>query len=613
MAGDSEQSIDEQISELWRVVGIFERATGAKINKDKTEGLAVGALRQRQLREEDLPHSDLIGWIEEGKYTKVLGAPLGNDFDVNEYWNKIYQTFIKRLASWRHRIPCMVPESRVPILASLCLSLFWYQAQTLCPSQALGSQIKRDAGYFIFNRRPKFGTDEDGGNTRGVNGATGEDSERKHRKWLAAETMTRSKQHGGLGITNWDAQVGAMQAQWVIRYLSPQERPWRPLLDYYFLPEAGPRGRFELLSTLPLSPILARMTPGSIPTSDPNHPNLSIRARKLASHPILKFWRAAFAQFRRLQWEEEENRLDSHGLADSMFDSPYLKPPDNVKFVKYWKTACGIHHYRDMINPSTGDFYTPLELHRSITGSTRTRNEFPKLYKGMTIEIARAEFNALVTHVGAYVQSQARPFLTDEPSWEPKIGEIVGWIEVSSDASAGIKRARNTNNETETTRYGKVLKFEKETSTVNVLPMRINHYGHAVTIVPDHDVTNPDAIQKTIDEDLPIDLHLRDIRSTVSLKDRIWGLADCTDLDPLNTRLPEIPGIAPAIPFARVKVSDIAKRLSHSRSKTPRAQTTWPSKLGFNTTESSPLTGTNSSKTCSLDSFSPEIAMYYTN
>ena len=86
-------------------------------------------------------------------------------------------------------------------------------------------------------------------------------------------------------------------------------------------------------------------------------------------------------------------------LAESFFDSPVFPPPKGVKYVKYWKQACGIHHFKDIINPESGDFYTPLELHKANTGSTHTRALLPKLYKGMVWENTLAEFDALIAHV----------------------------------------------------------------------------------------------------------------------------------------------------------------------------------------------------------------------
>ena len=38
----------------------------------------------------------------------------------------------------------------------MCLSLFFYQCQTRCPSQELGTKLRRDIEYFIFKRKPQL-------------------------------------------------------------------------------------------------------------------------------------------------------------------------------------------------------------------------------------------------------------------------------------------------------------------------------------------------------------------------------------------------------------------------------------------------------------------------
>ena len=589
---------NEQLAALWRVLTVFEEATGALINKTKTEGLAVGALRQHQLDGHDLPQKSVIGWLDEGTHTKILGAPLGNGFDENDYWQKIYIKFTERISSWRHRTPGVVPEARVSLLYSMCLSLFFYQCQTRCPSQELGTKLRRDIEYFIFKKKPNFNSDAD-------------DGEKSYRKWLAKETMHSKKQHGGLGVPNWDAQVGALQAMWVVRYIGPANQPWRPLLDYYLLHRSGPRGRLESFSTVPLATLLARLTPMDLPNpSNPSKPITNLKARKAASHPILKFWRAALVQFRHLKWAEETDRTGSHVLAESIFDSPTCSPPPNVVNVRYWKQACGLHSFRDLINPETGAFYTPLELHQSITGSSRTRRPFPKFYKGMDAATAAAEYKAIIDHADQRTASEAKPYLTSNPAWSPEPDEIVGWTSISPNpALAASSSARDTNRQLETEHYGKVISFDAATLSVQLLPQTIGVHGTPVTITPKDTPTNPLSIDDMTRDELPITIHLSELRQVLTFKGKIWGIAEHTDVHPTETHLPAIPGVCPAVPLAKVAVRDIARRLSHRTAATPRAQKTWPEKLGYCTAATAySSTGTSCTRTPSTRSRSRATA-----
>ena len=134
------------------------------------------------------------------------------------------------------------------------------------------------------------------------------------------------KQRGGLDVPNWDAQVGALQAMWVVRYIAPANQPWRPLLDYYLIHRSGPRGRLESFSTVPLATLLARLTPMDLPNpSNPSKPITNLKASKAASHPILKFWRAALVQFRHLKWAEEGDATASARMSSPSPSS--TRPP----------------------------------------------------------------------------------------------------------------------------------------------------------------------------------------------------------------------------------------------------------------------------------------------
>ena len=382
-------------------------------------------------------------------------------------------------------------------------------------------------------------------------------------------------------MPDWNAQVGALQAQWVIRYLSPSSTPWHHLLDYYLLPQAGPRGRLEVLSKLNRNPYRNRLTPDSLPNpQDPNSPITSMRARKANSHPILKFWRSALTHFQDLEWTETRQRTGASTLSHSIFDSLTHPPPSNVTHVNYWKNACGLHHYRDVINPHTGDFYTALELHRSITGSLRTRNQLPKLHKGMTLPIALAELDAIKQHIGTINRDEAAPFLANL-TWTPAAGDIIGWTELQD--KAGVKRSmnRNTLNFDEHIRYGKVVSIDTSTSSARILPVRINHFGTPVPITPTDKATTPQLIQQAIDNTLPIVISLKDLRPTIGHKRRVWGLQEELDLHPTELKLAEIPELYPAVAFHKIRVSDIAKRLSSRKSRNPSAQLRWSSKLGL--------------------------------
>ena len=64
-----------EIAPALRAVAFWGEATGMRENTKKREGLALGKFRGRNLGRG-------IKWVEEGKWAKSLGAPIGNDLDA---------------------------------------------------------------------------------------------------------------------------------------------------------------------------------------------------------------------------------------------------------------------------------------------------------------------------------------------------------------------------------------------------------------------------------------------------------------------------------------------------------------------------------------------------
>ena len=62
-----------------RAVAFWGEATGMRENEKKREGLALGKLRGRNLGR------GIKMVVDEGKWAKSLGAPIGNELDVDKW------------------------------------------------------------------------------------------------------------------------------------------------------------------------------------------------------------------------------------------------------------------------------------------------------------------------------------------------------------------------------------------------------------------------------------------------------------------------------------------------------------------------------------------------
>ena len=86
-----------QLNAMWRLLEIWERATGMKLNRSKTEGIALGKLKGRAARG---PAAEGITWIPPGGFTISLGIPIGTDLDTSIFFEAKYLKCKALLANW---------------------------------------------------------------------------------------------------------------------------------------------------------------------------------------------------------------------------------------------------------------------------------------------------------------------------------------------------------------------------------------------------------------------------------------------------------------------------------------------------------------------------------
>ena len=86
-----------QLPRMWELIGIWEQATGMRLNRTKTEGLAVGGLKGLTYSG---PGSEGIKWVKPGDYVVSLGIPIGVNFDSREFFRAKYFKCKSLLSSW---------------------------------------------------------------------------------------------------------------------------------------------------------------------------------------------------------------------------------------------------------------------------------------------------------------------------------------------------------------------------------------------------------------------------------------------------------------------------------------------------------------------------------
>jgi hypothetical protein len=98
----------------------FGRASGAKLNLQKTKGTWLGKWKIRS------DHPFGISWVEN---CKLLGIKFGNTLSDDDIWQPVLSKFIKVLNLWKERHLSFIEKSNV--VKILACSKIWYIGSVL--------------------------------------------------------------------------------------------------------------------------------------------------------------------------------------------------------------------------------------------------------------------------------------------------------------------------------------------------------------------------------------------------------------------------------------------------------------------------------------------------
>jgi hypothetical protein len=237
----------QSIEEVWKILTIFEKATGQRVNKTKTEGLLIASLRNNGL-DSNLDRPPVwIQWCKDGDYIISLGVPFGNDFDGSPqevgFWTRIYHTTKSIMARWG-AIFRLTLRGRVMIANSMVYSRFRYWTQVMMMPDEINTWLSQDIHELIWRKDSKF-----------VSGQEGQTV--KARRSAKESTAKIEWRKGGIGLLMWDEHLKSLRRLWVRRYLDPGTGDWKKVLDYWIC-KGHTLGRGVLLGTrkLPETPNL---------------------------------------------------------------------------------------------------------------------------------------------------------------------------------------------------------------------------------------------------------------------------------------------------------------------------------------------------------------------
>lgn len=106
---------DASIERVLYWCSLYGRASGAKLNLQKTKGIWLGKWKSRS------DHPFGISWVEN---CKLLGVKFRNNLTADDIWQPVLTKFVKTLNIWKQRYLSFVEKSIV--VKVLACSKLWY-------------------------------------------------------------------------------------------------------------------------------------------------------------------------------------------------------------------------------------------------------------------------------------------------------------------------------------------------------------------------------------------------------------------------------------------------------------------------------------------------------
>ena len=126
---------NSEFAHVTHCLRLYERASSAKVNLSKSQGLWCGSWMHRT----DKPLG--LDWNNQG--LKFLGVLLGNDthFELGN-WTDIFKNVKTKINKWKPLFPFLSLKGRVLVINSLAASKLWHKMHIICPPQNIVKELQ---------------------------------------------------------------------------------------------------------------------------------------------------------------------------------------------------------------------------------------------------------------------------------------------------------------------------------------------------------------------------------------------------------------------------------------------------------------------------------------
>ena len=307
------------LSPTLAMIKIWCRATSMLENAKKREVLLLGKLKRTFHRYPNLRARLSVEPAKDGETIRVLGIPMGNDFDLEKWWMNRYTVVKKRMAAWGALGSVSLVGRSILEQAIVWGSVrFWFFA--LIVPEAVLKLLEKDVKELLWKSSPKLKANEEG---------TANSSNR----YMTKEASHLPRKAGGGGIIHIQSHITAFQAQWIIKYLDPRRAPWKTILDHWLLEPKTKRGRAIVLIQ-DEGTLLAKLPEGAT------------------------YMRACITAFKKLGLQQDIQLLDHESQGELLWDNNRFTidlPPSTVEA---WCDHMDTYRLSDMLDDN-GQPFTP--------------------------------------------------------------------------------------------------------------------------------------------------------------------------------------------------------------------------------------------------------------
>ena len=191
----------DMLGKMWGIIDHFEEATAMRANKEKFEGLRLGATKRTPVPANE--HTAPIKFVSAGTYMKLLGIPFWEEFDVGIFWEQLYDKIKRLVAAWRDHARVSA-FGRAMLAGAMVFSRPRYWVQSMDMPQEIADALESDVQALVWAKDVTFDVTEFGTN------------DLKYRRWMKKDAQYGDRKKDlGLGLLNWSNHCSALRIKWL--------------------------------------------------------------------------------------------------------------------------------------------------------------------------------------------------------------------------------------------------------------------------------------------------------------------------------------------------------------------------------------------------------------